>query len=81
MEDALAATHHPKVESYGDYLYLILHRIDFEAQKHRFVTHDVDFFLGYATSSRFTAATRARSTAFSRSVPRTPWRSARGRRR
>ena len=32
VEDALAATHHPKVESYGDYLYLIVHRIDFEAQ-------------------------------------------------
>jgi magnesium transporter len=47
VEDALAATHHPKVESYGDYLYLIVHRIDFEAKKHRFVTHDVDFFLSY----------------------------------
>jgi magnesium transporter len=46
VEDALSATHHPKVESYGEYLYLILHRIDFEAPAHRFVTHDVDFFLG-----------------------------------
>jgi magnesium transporter len=46
VEDALAATHHPKVESYGDYLYLILHRIDFEAPEHCFLTHDVDFFLG-----------------------------------
>jgi magnesium transporter len=47
VEDALSATHHPKVESYGEYLYLIVHRIDFEARKHRFLTHDVDFFLGY----------------------------------
>jgi magnesium transporter len=46
VEDALSATHHPKIESYGDYLYLILHRIDFEAPEHCFVTHDVDFFLG-----------------------------------
>jgi magnesium transporter len=46
VEDALAATHHPKVESYGDYLYLILHRIDFEAPEHCFTTYDVDFFLG-----------------------------------
>lgn len=46
VEDALGTTHHPKVESYGDYLYLILHRIDFEAPEHCFVTHDVDFFLG-----------------------------------
>ena len=46
VEDALSSTHHPKIESYGDYLYLILHRIDFEAPEHCFVTHDVDFFLG-----------------------------------
>ena len=46
VEDALATTHHPKVESYGDYLYLILHRINFEAPEHCFVTDDVDFFLG-----------------------------------
>ena len=26
VEDALSAIHHPKVESYGDYLYLIVHR-------------------------------------------------------
>lgn len=46
VEDALAEIHHPKVESYGDYLYLILHGIDFSAREHRFRTHDVDFFLG-----------------------------------
>ena len=46
VEDALAATHLPKVESYGEYLYLILHRIDFRAREHCFRTHDVDFFLG-----------------------------------
>jgi magnesium transporter len=46
VEDALATTHHPKVESYGDYLYVILHRINFEAPEHCFVTDDVDFFLG-----------------------------------
>jgi Mg2+ and Co2+ transporter CorA len=31
VEDALAEIHHPKVESYGDDLYLILHAIDFKA--------------------------------------------------
>lgn len=45
IEDALNAIHHPKIESYGDYLYLILHGIDFQARKHRFKTQDVDFFL------------------------------------
>jgi magnesium transporter len=45
IEDALNAIHHPKIESYGDYLYLILHGIDFKARQHRFQTKDVDFFL------------------------------------
>lgn len=46
VEDALSALQFPKVESYGAYLYLILHRIDFAAREHCFQTHDVDFFLG-----------------------------------
>jgi magnesium transporter len=46
VEDALAEIHHPKVESYGQYLYLILHAIDFKAKEHAFRTHEVDFFVG-----------------------------------
>jgi magnesium transporter len=46
IEDAMSEAHHPKVESYGDYLYLILHGIDFAAAEHCFQTQDVDFFLG-----------------------------------
>ena len=46
IEDAISALQFPKVESYGDYLYLILHRIDFQGSEHCFKTHDVDFFLG-----------------------------------
>ncbi len=46
IEDAMAEIHHPKVESYGDYLYLILHGIDFREAEHCFKTQDVDFFLG-----------------------------------
>ena len=46
IEDAIAEIHHPKVESYGDYLYLILHGIDFRAREHAFRTQEVDFFLG-----------------------------------
>jgi magnesium transporter len=45
VEDAMAETHQPKIESYGDYLYLILHGIDFRASEHCFKTQDVDFFL------------------------------------
>lgn len=46
VEDALATVHHPKVETYADYLYLILHGIDFRAAGHHFATHDTDFFIG-----------------------------------
>ena len=46
IEDALSESHHPKVESYGSFLYVILHGIDFQAARHRFATHDTDFFVG-----------------------------------
>ena len=46
VEDALSAIHHPKIEAYGSYLYLILHGIDFQEEEHWFATRDVDFFLG-----------------------------------
>jgi magnesium transporter len=46
VEDAIATAHHPKVETYDGYLFLIVHGIDFEESQHRFATHDVDFFLG-----------------------------------
>jgi magnesium transporter len=46
VEDALSAIHHPKIEAYDGYLYLILHGIDFREEEHWFATRDVDFFLG-----------------------------------
>jgi magnesium transporter len=46
IEDALKEIQTPKIESYGDHLYLILHGIDFEAARHTFATHEVDIFLG-----------------------------------
>ena len=45
VEDAMSAIHHPKIEPYGGYLYLILHGIDYEEEEHWFATRDVDFFL------------------------------------
>jgi magnesium transporter len=40
--------HHPKIETYNGYLYLILHGIDYQRSRaeESFVTHDTDFFLG-----------------------------------
>ena len=46
VEDAVSEIHHPKIEAYPNYLYLILHGIDFRAREHMFRTLDVDFFLG-----------------------------------
>jgi magnesium transporter len=46
VEDALSEIHHPKIEPYAGYLYLILHGIDFHQADKGFATRDVDFFLG-----------------------------------
>jgi magnesium transporter len=46
VEDALAEIHHPKIETYGGLLYLILHAISSGEQDNIFRTEDVDFFLG-----------------------------------
>jgi magnesium transporter len=46
IEDALSQIHHPKIESYDGFLYLILHGIVPGADQRGFATQDVDFFLG-----------------------------------
>jgi magnesium transporter len=46
IEDALAESHHPKVEPYDGVLYLILHGIVARVPEKGFETHDIDFFLG-----------------------------------
>ena len=46
VEDAMDEIHHPKIESYENFLYLILHGIQAKKRKGGFETHDIDFFLG-----------------------------------
>jgi magnesium transporter len=47
VEDAVGSSHHPKIEPYDGYLYVILHGIDWNAtQQGGFSTHDIDFFVG-----------------------------------
>lgn len=46
VEAALQREANPKVESYGRYLYIVLHGINFQAAQHAFETHETDFFLG-----------------------------------
>ena len=45
VEAALQRETHPKVESYGRYLYIVLHGINFQAEEHNFETNETDFFL------------------------------------
>jgi magnesium transporter len=45
VEAAMQREAHPKVESYGRYLYLVLHGINFQASEHAFETHETDFFV------------------------------------
>jgi magnesium transporter len=45
VEDALQELQFPKIETYPNFLYVVLHGIDFQPDRHSFVTQDVDFFL------------------------------------
>jgi magnesium transporter len=45
VEAALQRETNPKVESYGRYLYIVLHGINFQGAEHTFETHETDFFL------------------------------------
>lgn len=47
VDDALAESHHPKVDDWGSYLYLVLHGVLFDAEDDRQVrTLELDVFLG-----------------------------------
>jgi magnesium transporter len=45
VADALDVRQRPKVEVFGEVLYVVLHGINFHADEHAFDTHDTDFFL------------------------------------
>jgi magnesium transporter len=47
VEDAVLELHHPKIESYGGMLYLILHGIVAGKKHQGFETRDIDYFLGH----------------------------------
>ncbi len=46
VEDALSVLQFPRIESYKEYLYIVLHGIDVKKGGSRFATRDIDFFLG-----------------------------------
>jgi magnesium transporter len=45
VEAAVQRETNPKVESYGRYLYIVLHGINFQAAEHTFETNETDFFV------------------------------------
>jgi magnesium transporter len=46
IEDCLLPQHHPKVDDYGDYLFMIIHAPDLTAGATEVSTHELDIFLG-----------------------------------
>ncbi|HEY2934490.1 MAG TPA: magnesium/cobalt transporter CorA [Acidobacteriota bacterium] len=46
VEDALVDTHHPKIDEYPDYLYIVIHSVNYLESDECFVTAEVDVFLG-----------------------------------
>jgi magnesium transporter len=46
IDDALVESHVPKVDDWSEYLYLVLHAVDFDLSALDVDTHEVDFFLG-----------------------------------
>ena len=72
VEDALTPAHHPKIERYDDFLFLIVHGIDPATGQTRITTRDVDFFL--APRVLVTVHAGARSVQTVRDwCARTPW--------
>lgn len=46
VDDALNETHLPKVDDWGDYLYLVLRSLEFDARKLEIETPELDIFIG-----------------------------------
>ena len=46
IEDAIETRNHPKVESYNDYLFFIVHGVTTETNVNNFVTRELDGYLG-----------------------------------
>jgi magnesium transporter len=46
IEDCLLPQHHPKVDDYGDYLFMIIHAPDLTTGATGVSTHELDIFLG-----------------------------------
>lgn len=46
LDDALIETHSPKLDDWGDHLYVVLHDVDFDNVHEIVDTHEIDIFIG-----------------------------------
>jgi magnesium transporter len=46
IEDTLVDVHHPKVDDYEEYLFIVVHGMRFDAPSDQFITRELDIFLG-----------------------------------
>jgi magnesium transporter len=46
IEDCLSEVHHPKLDDYETYVFLIVHGVRFDAPTDQFITRELDAFLG-----------------------------------
>lgn len=46
VDDALDESHLPKVDDWGEYVYLVLHTVSFDANLSHVRTHELDVFVG-----------------------------------
>ena len=46
IEDALKDVHIPRIDDWGDYLYLVINTLDFHPQTDELLLHELDLFLG-----------------------------------
>jgi magnesium transporter len=46
IEDCLSDVHHPKVDDYESYIFVIVHGIRYDAPSDQFITRELDIFLG-----------------------------------
>src|SRR6185369_8108794 len=46
IEDCLSEVHHPKLDDYESYIFVIVHGVRFDAPNDQFITRELDIFLG-----------------------------------
>ncbi len=46
IDDALKESHVPKVDDWGDYVYVVVHSLSFDEKDYELETHEIDVFLG-----------------------------------